>query len=1281
MPSPLSGIIRQAWRRRDADEEHEFAWELYRATYLDLAHLTDEVSALAHYRHHGRREGRLGTASAIGARFDALEAEYGGLPDDFLWTDYVASHPDLGHINTSYDAAAHYLRSGREEGRLYRRFDVELYRSLYFAGATLPDDALVEHYKEIGRAAGYVANLRDLAAREGVDQFGWLDKLDVFEFDLLNASWAGPVANKADALRAMVREGFERIAPISFRHAFDPDYYRDANPGLAALRPAELYRQWLFLGMGSSRPGTAADHLSRHGLKLSHYPEGFDWQGYRHRPGVFGDSRWALLDHLVANNEIAARDVPVRAGKAAPFLTALGATIVDRVPARGTDLFEAAARHMSLPAGDHALWGAGLDRQGRLPEALYHYELALGREQADVATMVVAVRVALRLGDHERAIAILKGGRTQANGDVRWRQMLREVIQAAFEDAWTRAVALYKAQERTDADTVMTEIAQSVEAWWTTLDPVGLPLPPDEPRRVVMLANVDLRQCTHYRVEQKQEIFARAGVRLDVYTQAEVEAFITALPGASAALFYRLPALPMNIRAMGAARALGITTYYDIDDLIFDAAHYPEPFETYGAVSKTFYHSLEMGVPLFRAAMAMCDYAIASTSYLAALMEPVVRKGRGFVLPNGIDSRNAPLLDVVVPKVRRDGDVVVFYGSGTKAHNSDFLDLVGGALLSVMERHPRVRLLIAGFLTLDERFTPYRTRIAQVGWTKSVADYWSLLAEADINLAVLAPGATTDGKSEIKWLEAATLGVPSIVSDTHRYAEVLADGVDALIARDPAAWQAALEDLVSHPERRAALVAAAREKARAAYGLDRNAARLRTLLEPAWAAAAARDIPTAPRKKRLLLVNIFFPPQTIGGSTRVTRDNLDSFLASDFAKECDFAVVTTDNDNPVPYQVRVEDYRGVPVFRMSTPIEPNMEWRPFNPALGALFDRILGTWRPDLVHVHSIQRSTASILEACLARAIPYINTIHDAWWVSDYHFLVDTKLRLRAPEEPLPIDPPAPATLGEALERRRRLRPLLDASAEVLCVSDAFTALHHAAGYPKVRSVPNGIPPMGRVRRKPSANGRVRLAQVGSQTVHKGYHLVEAALKRGRFKNLELTVVDHARFGGRVDTDTWGATRVRFVGKTKQEEMHRFYADQDVLLAPSLWPESFGLVAREAMAAGLWVLASDRGSIGEGVTPGVNGWVIDVATLDPLMDTLAAIDAAPARYTVPPPAPTQSPRTADDQARDLVAIYRDVFARPREAPALPYFMTGDFVEEAEPAFTPVMMRKKPARR
>jgi glycosyltransferase involved in cell wall biosynthesis len=169
-----------------------------------------------------------------------------------------------------------------------------------------------------------------------------------------------------------------------------------------------------------------------------------------------------------------------------------------------------------------------------------------------------------------------------------------------------------------------------------------------------------------------------------------------------------------------------------------------------------------------------------------------------------------------------------------------------------------------------------------------------------------------------------------------------------------------------------------------------------------------------------------------------------------------------------------------------------------------------------------------------------------------------------------------------------------------------------------------------------------VRLAHVGNVTKHKGYHLVEAAIRQGGFRNLELTVIDHGLPAGSTRRTEWGGTPVRIAGRVPADQVHELYAETDVLLAPSIWPESFGLVTREALASGCWVIASDRGAMGEDVQPGLNGFVIDVSTIEGLLAALAEIDREPARYLRPP---EHRPvlRSADEQAAEVLEVYRRV--------------------------------------
>jgi glycosyltransferase involved in cell wall biosynthesis len=936
-------------------------------------------------------------------------------------------------------------------------------------------------------------------------------------------------------------------------------------------------------------------------------------------------------------------DLAVTGDGAAAFFAALGERFRGRDdPAAVAAFGRARAAGGRGYAVAHHLADA-LFRQKRWREALPLYQEAATHAEAEVWTYVNGAKTAARLGAFRAAEALLAAGKDSVSGQPVWRDAVGELAEAVFAARTRRARQLYAFPEgRARADAAIARIVERVGALWERLDPIGAPLPAAAEGRVVVLASYDLKVCTHYRIEQKEELFELAGRPVEFYGLDEWKEFISALPGAAAAIVFRLPAWPSVARAMTAARKMGVPLYYEIDDLIFDSAEYPDTWESYGGLlSREDYEGLLYGVPLFRAAVQMCDYGIVSTTPLGRAVAPLVRTGQWFWLPNGLDSRNEGWLDKPPPRMRRDGSVVIAYASGTKAHNSDFNELVGPALVDLLKRRPEVKLLLVGYLALDPAFDAVRDQIVRFDYVPGSEAWWSMLADADISFAVLKPTWATDSKSEIKWLEAAVFGIPSVVSETAMYAEVLEDGRDALIARTPEEWLQALECLVDDAELRQRVGAAARAKAETAYSLQANAARLEALLEPALEQRRAEA--ALPRTKpRILLANVWFAPQSVGGATRVVQNNLDAWLDGPERERFDFAVVTTDNGVVPADRLRVDDYRGVPVVRISTPQTVNMDWRPENPAVGARFAEFLAAWKPDLVHFHAVQRLTASVVQACQEAGVPYVITTHDAWWLSDHHFLVDEQGRVREPCEDYPRDPPKGVTVAQSIDRRRVLATALHGAEAVLGVSETFAALYRDCGFKRAVAIPNGVPPAPALPRRPSPNGRVRLAHVGNTAKHKGYHLVQAALKGGQFRNLELTVIDHALSGGAVEHQLWGATPVRITAKLPPEKIHALYAETDVLLAPSIWPESFGLVAREALQAGCWVVASDRGAMGEDITPGVNGFVVDVSTIEGLTEALRTIDSEPATYLR---SPTLTPdlRTAADQARDVAALYERV--------------------------------------
>ena len=104
--------------------------------------------------------------------------------------------------------------------------------------------------------------------------------------------------------------------------------------------------------------------------------------------------------------------------------------------------------------------------------------------------------------------------------------------------------------------------------------------------------------------------------------------------------------------------------------------------------------------------------------------------------------------------------------------------------------------------------------------TSTIDRYWSYLNGADINLAVLHNDIINNSKSELKWFEAACFKIPSVVSNTQNYLDIIGNGVDAMIAGTPEEWYEALHTLVNNKELRDEMGQKAYEKVIENYSLD-----------------------------------------------------------------------------------------------------------------------------------------------------------------------------------------------------------------------------------------------------------------------------------------------------------------------------------------------------------------------------------------------------------------------------------------------------------------------------
>ena len=185
--------------------------------------------------------------------------------------------------------------------------------------------------------------------------------------------------------------------------------------------------------------------------------------------------------------------------------------------------------------------------------------------------------------------------------------------------------------------------------------------------------------------------------------------------------------------------------------------------------------------------------------------------------------------------------------------------------------------------------------------------------------------------------------------------------------------------------------------------------------------------------------------------------------------------------------------------------------------------------------------------------------------------------------------------SIEASVERKLYLKGLLKGARQVLTVSNAFADIYRKNGVADIQVIPNGISEeMPWAPKDTSYTSRIVGGHIGGMSAHKGYYLLKQAVMEAQPDNMEFLVVDHSKEEGFEAKDTWGKVPVRFIGRVSQEKMVDLYRQIDVLFAPSTWPESFGLVTREAAACGCFVVASKLGGISEGIKNDSSGYKIN---------------------------------------------------------------------------------------
>jgi len=411
---------------------------------------------------------------------------------------------------------------------------------------------------------------------------------------------------------------------------------------------------------------------------------------------------------------------------------------------------------------------------------------------------------------------------------------------------------------------------------------------------------------------------------------------------------------------------------------------------------------------------------------------------------------------------------------------------------------------------------------------------------------------------------------------------------------------------------------------------------------------------------RILQVAHGYPPREWGGAELVTatlaralverghRVTVFARMAEPEAEEFSVRPDEADTGDGVQVVRIVNNLSQVSHFRLEYD----------NPFLNGAFHQVLTGTRPDVVHIQHVGHLSGSLLQVSAQLGYPVVLSLHDFFFACYRIHLIDNHTRLCPGPDRGERCVACLESVTDADEARRRFayfEQLLHIPRRVI-VPSRFLAERMQEIFPfvepRLQIVAPGIVP-GRPAGRPEPQpGPLRVLYIGILLPHKGAHLLVEATRGAPAGSHAVSL-----YGGRVaawrayadqlEADAAGLP-IRFCGTYAHDQLDAVLARHDVLVVPSICEETFSLVTREALRAGLPVIAARRGALPEVIRDGVNGLLFEPENADDLRRCLERLrtDTRLREQLTPASTPIRDPQA---YAQDMEAVYEAVRDKPKE--------------------------------
>ncbi|WP_394796176.1 glycosyltransferase [Armatimonas sp.] len=213
-----------------------------------------------------------------------------------------------------------------------------------------------------------------------------------------------------------------------------------------------------------------------------------------------------------------------------------------------------------------------------------------------------------------------------------------------------------------------------------------------------------------------------------------------------------------------AVRKSGATLVYGADDLVWEvpSGHLPRMLVPRSVPSSPVARSSrEEGLAELHLAMIrQADGVLVNTVFSSCLVSDLGKDNS--IVRNFLSQEQWRLSKQARESKSTHEGVRLGYLSGTPTHDDD-LAAIASDLENVLNRYPQVELWIVGPVSVPENLKSFGSRILRKSFV-SWRELPQLICEVDICLTPLAETRFNRAKSELKFLEAGAVGVPTVAS-------------------------------------------------------------------------------------------------------------------------------------------------------------------------------------------------------------------------------------------------------------------------------------------------------------------------------------------------------------------------------------------------------------------------------------------------------------------------------------------------------------------------------------